>query len=127
VTTVREIMRTDLVVIAPNANLTEAAHAMAAGEVGSVLVLEDGALVGIFTERDILRALAASASADQARVSAVSAWMTTEPQTVTPDTLVGEALDVMLFGGFRHVPVVEGDRVVGMVSMRDLAKRMVER
>jgi len=125
-TTVREIMSTQLVAVEPSANLTEAARAMSTGRAGSVLVIQDGALVGIFTERDILRALASSPSADAARVSHVSAWMTRDPETVGPDTVVGEALDRMLFGGFRHVPVMEGDTVVGVVSMRDLAKSIAE-
>jgi CBS domain-containing protein len=58
--TVREIMSTELVTIEPSANLTEAVHAMSAGRTGSVLVIQAGSLVGIFTERDILRALADS-------------------------------------------------------------------
>jgi predicted transcriptional regulator len=71
-TTVREIMSTELVTVDPTAHLTETARIMFAGRAGSVLVLEGGSLVGIFTERDILRALGDSSSADLARVSAVS-------------------------------------------------------
>jgi CBS domain-containing protein len=84
-------------------------------------VIEDGSLVGIFTERDMLRALAESSSADAVRVSSVSRWMTRDPATVGPDVSVGEALDRMLAGGFRHLPVIEDGRLVGVISMRDLA------
>jgi CBS domain-containing protein len=125
-TTVRDIMSTELVTIEPSANLTEAVHAMSAGRSGSVLVLQAGSLVGIFTERDILRALAHSAKADLARVSSVTQWMSRDPVTIGPETTVAEALNQMLFGGFRHLPVMDGDAVVGMVSMRDLARSIAK-
>ena len=123
-TTVREIMSTALVTVDPTANLTETARVMFAERAGSVLVLDDGSLVGIFTERDILRALGDSSSADLARVSAVSKWMSKDPEAIDPETTVAEALNRMLFGGFRHLPVMDGEAVVGMVSMRDLAESM---
>jgi CBS domain-containing protein len=121
-TTVRQIMTRELVTVDPSITVTGAARAMSTGRTGSVLVFQDGSLVGIFTERDILRAMAHSSKADAARVSSVSKWMTRDPLTVGPDTSVGEALDRMLSGGFRHLPVMEADTVVGVVSMRDLAK-----
>jgi signal-transduction protein with cAMP-binding, CBS, and nucleotidyltransferase domain len=126
-TSVREIMSTELVTVDPTANLTEAARVMSAGKAGSVLVIQGGSLMGILTERDILRALGESSSADLARVSAVSEWMTRDPATVGPETTVAEALNQMLFGGFRHLPVLDGPSVVGMVSMRDLAGSMAEK
>ena len=125
-TTVREIMTRELITVDPSTILLEAARAMSAGHAGSVLVLEHGSLVGIFTERDMLRAMAESSKADAARVSSVSKWMTRDPLTVGPETSVGEALDRMLFGGFRHLPVMESAAVVGVVSMRDLAKSMTK-
>jgi CBS domain-containing protein len=127
VTTVREIMSTELSTVGPSALLTQAARVMSAGGVGSVLVIDEGALVGIFTERDILRALGYSSTADLARVSSVSKWMARDPVTIRPDTTVAEALDQMLFGGFRHLPVMEGEVVVGVISMRDLAKSISAR
>jgi CBS domain-containing protein len=125
-TTVEQVMSTELIAVDPSANLMEAAGAMSAGAAGSVLVIEDGALVGIFTERDVLRALEYSSSADLARVSSVSKWMSRDPVTIGPHTTVAEALNQMLFGGFRHLPVMGGDAVVGMVSMRDLARSIAE-
>src|SRR3989304_3113531 len=104
-TTVREIMR-----------------AAVGGGVGSVLVLQDGSLVGIFTERDILRALAAHPMADAARTSSVSKGMTPDPVTIGPDASVGEAVGLVLSRGFRHLPVMENDTAVGFGSLRDLAK-----
>jgi CBS domain-containing protein len=123
-TTVREVMTAGLVVVSPSANLIEASREMSTRRVGSVLVMDEGSLLGIFTERDILRALSSSSSADAARVSRVDRWMTGEPTTTDPDVTVGAALDVMLSNGFRHLPVVEHGTVVGVVSMRDLVRTM---
>lgn len=121
-TTIREVMRTELVTVGPSASVTEAAHAMSVGRAGSVLIVEGSELLGIFTERDIMGALTRSPDADVGRVSLVARWMTETPVTIGPDATVGEALDVMLSGGFRHLPVVDGGSLVGMVSMRDLAR-----
>lgn len=123
-TTVRDIMSTELVTVDPTTTLTEAARVMSIAGAGSALVLDEGSLIGILTERDILRALGGSPSADLARVSSVTRWMSPNPETVSPETTAADALDQMLFGAFRHLPVVEGDRVVGVVSMRDLAERL---
>jgi CBS domain-containing protein len=119
-------MSSELVTVDPSTNLIDAARAMSAGEAGSVLVLEEGSLVGIFTERDMLRAMAMSTTADNARVSSVSKWMSRNPTTIGPDTTVAEALNQMLFGGFRHLPVTDGGTLVGVVSMRDLARSISE-
>lgn len=124
--TVREIMSTELLTVDPSTNLIEAARAMSTAGSGSVLVLEENSLVGIFTERDILRAMAFSDKADLARVSSVAKWMTKDPVTIGPDVTVAEALNQMLFGGFRHLPVMDGDTVIGVISMRDLAESIAK-
>lgn len=120
-TTVREVMSTDLVTVEPSTMSIEAVAAMSKAGVGSVLVVEDDALLGIYTERDVLRAFDRM-HADPARVSPISKGMTRKPQTIDPDATVGEAMDRMLDGGFRHLPVTDGDTLVGIVSMRDLAR-----
>ncbi len=122
--TVREVMRADLISVRPGTPVMEAARAMFSGGGGSALVLDGGRLVGIFTERDIMRALAKEA--DPGRSSRVERWMTADPDTIGPDATVGEALDRMLSGHFRHLPVIEDDAVVGMVSMRDLARSIAK-
>ena len=119
-TTVREVMSTELVTVAPSAMMSQAVGTMSKSRVGSVLVLEGGALLGIFTERDVVRAFD-QLHADPARVSPISRGMTRDPQTIDPDATVGEAMDRMLGGGFRHLPVMESGSLVGIVSMRDLA------
>ena len=115
---VRDVMKTRLHTVGPSDTVGEAVAVMAQNRIGSVLVMESDRLLGIFTERDTVRAL--SQSHDAPRHEIVS-WMTHDPKTVTPDTDADEALHTMLDNGFRHLPVVEHGKVVGMVSMRDLA------
>lgn len=117
-TTVGEVMQTGLVSVAPTSTVAEAATVMGGHHVGSALVMEGDDLQGIFTERDILRALSQDFDAPG---HPVTHWMTRDPITVPRGSSVQEALDLMLAKGFRHLPVSDGDRVVGMVSMRDLS------
>lgn len=94
-----------------------AAHIMATARIGSVMVVEKDALVGIFTERDALfRVLAGGLDPDRTKVGDV---MTADPQSISPDRPLVHALHLMQDGGFRHMPVVENGRPVGMVSIRD--------
>ena len=121
-TTVGEVMSADLISVEPTDRVATAAAIMAAGRVGSALVMEGDVLRGIFTERDILRALARDPHSGQD--SAVSRWMSANPMTIDPSTSVVAALDRMFSGGFRHLPVVSGQAVVGVVSIRDLARSL---
>jgi CBS domain-containing protein len=118
-TTVGDIMTTSLFSIEPATTVAEAATVMGERRIGSALVMEGERLLGIFTERDIVRALGQHFDAAG---HAVSEWMTADPLTVPPGTAAQEALRTMLDRGFRHLPVAEGDRVIGVVSMRDLTK-----
>ncbi len=121
---VREIMSTKLVSVEPSATVAEAATVMGERHVGSALVMEGGALVGIFTERDIVRALSQDFDAPG---HPISQWMTKQPRTIAADASVDEALETMLSGGFRHIPVVEDQGVVGVLSMRDVSKASASR
>lgn len=116
--TVREVMRTDLYKVDPSTTLGEAASLMAQHRIGSTLVMEGDQLIGIFTERDTVRAISQS---HDAPAHEISSWMTRNPTTVGPEVGTDAALKTMLDNGFRHLPVTEGGRVIGMVSMRDLA------
>jgi CBS domain-containing protein len=118
-TTVREVMSTELLKVTPTTTVAEAATVMGTRQVGSALVMDGAALVGIFTERDVLRAVASDFDAEH---HSVSEFMTRNPSTVTPDEEVHGALSSMLAFGFRHLPVMEGSDVVGIVSMRDLTR-----
>jgi len=119
-TTVGEIMSADLIYVERSDRVTSAAGIMAAAGVGSALIMENDRLLGIFTERDILTAL--KREPETALDHPVADWMTPDPITVSSDLSVLEALGLMLRGGFRHLPVVSGEKVVGIVSLRDLAK-----
>lgn len=108
----------NIVTAAASLSVLEAAKMMAQAHVGSIMIIERERLVGIFTERDALnRVLAAGLDPDRTPLSAV---MTTSPQSVSVDHLLGHALHQMFEGGFRHMPVVDNNgRPVGMVSSRD--------
>jgi CBS domain-containing protein len=121
---VGEIMTKELVTVESGATVAEAATVMGERKVGSALVIDEGALVGIFTERDIVRALSQDFDAPG---HPITHWMTRDPATISPETTVQEALDMMLTRGFRHLPVVDGTSPVGMVSMRDLSRATAER
>jgi CBS domain-containing protein len=122
-TTIGEVMSTTLISVEPHATVAEAATVMGERHVGSALVMEEGQLVGIFTERDIVRALSQHFDAPGHQVVN---WMTREPTTVRTTTTVEEALDLMLSKGFRHLPVEEDGIIVGIVSIRDLSEAMAE-
>jgi CBS domain-containing protein len=115
--TVREVMSTELVVVSPTATIAETATVIGSRGVGSALVMEGSTLLGVFTERDVVRAVAQHFDGSEHQVHL---WMTREPMTIGPEASTMEALDTMLEQGFRHLPVLEGGVIVGMVSMRDL-------
>jgi CBS domain-containing protein len=101
---------------APETFVREAAKRMAARNVGAILIVEDGRLIGIFTERDILvRVVAPGLDALATRLADV---MTRAPQTIDPDDTLGYALLMMHKKGFRHLPVVQEGKPIGIVSSR---------
>ena len=117
--TIGEMMARDVLSVAPEDTIGEAAQKMVDRGVGSAVVLDYGRLIGIFTERDLMRAVADRVHSSEARVRE---WMTAEPITIAPETSADEAAQTMLDNGFRHLPVVEGERAVGIVSIRDVAR-----
>jgi CBS domain-containing protein len=117
---IRDVMSSELVTVAPRATVAEAAAVMSARHVGSAIVLDDDrSLAGIFTERDILRALG---SDFDAAAHTVAEWMSKGPATIDANATVTDALNRMLEGGFRHLPVLDGAALVGVVSLRDLSR-----
>jgi CBS domain-containing protein len=118
--TLRDVMSTLLVTVPADATVAEAAQVMSIHHVGAALIVEGDELRGIFTERDIVRALAGE---HDAAGHAVGGWMTPDPVTLGPEAGVAEARDRMLKEGFRHIPVVEDGRLVGIVSIRDVTGR----
>jgi CBS domain-containing protein len=119
-----QIMTADVFTVAPDSPVAEAAAAMVKRRLGSAVVMQGQILVGIFSERDVLRA--AASGGDLAR-SPVSRWMTPDPETVAPDADSEQAAEIMLSHGFRHLPIVEGTTLVGIVSLRDLLSVRVHR
>ena len=98
-------------------SVAQAARLMKERRVGALLVMEEGRLAGIFTERDALfRVIAEGRDPAATRLADV---MSADPRTISPDRPFGHALHMMHEGGFRHVPVVEGGRPLGVVSARD--------
>ena len=95
---------------------------MAERNVGAVLVLEGERLAGIMTERDLMRAVARGLRDD----AVVGDCMTTDPETIAPGDTIEHAAVLMIHGGYRHLPVVDGGAVVGVLSMRDLVQVVVE-
>jgi len=118
----REHMSRDLLTVAPGDALGEVAQRMVERDVGAVIVLEGSALAGILTERDVLRAVAAGIQDD----TIVSDWMTRDPETMAPEDTTQHAAVLTIHGGFRHLPLVEGDDVVGMLSIRDLMRIVLD-
>lgn len=117
-------MNTRVVAASPDAPVADTAAAMVRQKVGSALIMQGRFLAGILTERDVLRA---AASGNDLTSSPVSAWMTKDPEQASTDTTVEDAAQLMLLHGFRHLPVVEGREVCGVVSLRDLAAARIRR
>jgi CBS domain-containing protein len=120
----RDLMHTGVVTATPDTAVSEAAASMVRARVGSVVILQGSFLAGILTERDVLRA---AASGEDLSVSAVSAWMSPDPQAASLDMSAEEAAQIMLLNGFRHLPVLDGRAVCGVVSIRDLFAAKIRR
>jgi CBS domain-containing protein len=120
--TVERHMSRNLLTSSPDEQLREAARKMADRGVGAVVVLDGSRLAGILTERDILKAVAAGVTQD----TTVGERMTRHPETVESDETTDQAAALMIHGGFRHLPVVDGGELKGILSIRDLMKVTLE-
>jgi CBS domain-containing protein len=120
--TVGEVMSTALLTVDATETLTGAAAQMDARGVGAALIMNGEHLSGILTERDVLRAVATGGIEG----TKVGAWMTHDPDTVGPDERPGHAAAIMLHGGFRHLPVLEGGKPIGIISIRDLMRLVID-
>jgi CBS domain-containing protein len=119
-----DVMTTRLVSVAPEDSAADAIRRMVVENVGSAVVLDGSRLVGIFTERDVLRLAADGTDFPATRVADV---MTPSPRTIGPDDDIVAASQVMAEARVRHVPVAVGDQVLGMVGIRDVVRVLLER
>src|SRR5262245_25386025 len=115
---VADHMSSDLLTVEPTLPIADAAVRMASRNVGTVLVMDADRLIGILTERDVLRAVAAGFDGSLP----VSQWMTPGPETIDDDDTIEQAAVLMIHGGFRHLPVFSGGKPVGILSIRDLVR-----
>jgi citrate synthase len=116
-TTVHELMSSPAVTCSADSSLADATSLMNRRQIGSVVVTERGAILGILTERDLLRA---AAERVDATAEPIRRWMTSEPDVLGRDEEVGAAWSGLTHHHYRHLPVVDGKELVGMVSLRDL-------
>jgi CBS domain-containing protein len=121
---IRDLMSTSIVEAEPQTSVTQAAATMVAAGVGAAVVMQGSFLAGILTERDVLRA---AASGQDLSASSVADWMTPDPESASPDATAEDAARIMLLHGFRHLPIVEGKQVCGVVSLRDLFAARIRR
>lgn len=115
---IRDIMTTDVCFVKPEDKVIEAAKLMSREDIGSVPVCDASKVVGILTDRDII--LRNVAQGKDPQITQVKEIMTSKVQTVSPDSDVEDVTDVMAENQIRRVPVVENDRLVGMVSISDV-------
>ena len=116
---VKDIMTREVITVGPHHNVADVASVMDARGVGSVLVLEEDRVLGILTERDILKVI--GAGEDPKNVAAHEA-LTDDLYTIAPDASVDEAARKMTKAKVRHLPVIADDRVIGILSIRDLVR-----
>ena len=115
----------EVVSIAPDASVADAVRLLDERGIGAVPVIRDGRVEGVFSERDVIRVLATAGAAALDRT--VTEAMTTPAITAAPDQNVLGALSIMTRQRIRHLPVVDGDTVVGIVSIGDLVKYRIDR
>ena len=117
--TIRSIIgQQNIVALRPDTTVRAAVKVMAQHRIGAVPVTDRSKLVGIFTERDLLkRVIAGEIDEDATKLAEV---MTPEPQTISAETTIADAFRGMLEGHFRHLPVMQGEKLIGIVSMRDI-------
>lgn len=125
VTHILESKGSGVVTTAPHRTMGEVVAVLADKRIGAVVVVSgDGGVLGILSERDVIRALAASGQS--MLHDAVSKHMTEKVVTAGPDMTIEDAMGRMTLGRFRHLPVVDGQKLVGMISIGDVVKHRLQ-
>ena len=119
---VSELIGGQVITCTPDTTVTKAAGLMVANDAGSLAVVMDDDLVGIITERDLIGCVANGFDSETRVVSV----MTPNPDSLEPDVELRDAADWMLGAGYRHLPVVEGGRLIGMLSIKDVLWGLVD-
>jgi CBS domain-containing protein len=119
---VADHMTPDVLTVTAESSLREAAAKMVERAVGAVVIVDGESVQAILTERDVMKAVAAGAAGD----APAADWMTQHPDTIEPSDTMDHAAALMIHGGYRHLPVVEGGKLVGIVSIRDLMQLAIE-
>ncbi|MBT8250185.1 MAG: CBS domain-containing protein [Acidimicrobiia bacterium] len=114
---IRELVGGSAFLCGPDLTMTQAAEEMSEQKIGALAVTEKGELIGVITERDILRAVAQHATL---QTTTVREWMTTDPDTIGADVNVEEAASWLLTAGYRHLPVMDNGELIGMASIKDV-------
>ena len=122
--TVQELIHTSVVTATPETTLASAAAAMVRVRAGSAVIIQSSFLAGILTKWDVLRATASGADP---RTSHVGEWMTPDPLSVRPETPADDATGIMLQHGLRHLPVLDGKQLCGVIRLRDLLAARIRR
>ena len=113
-----------VVTAAPSATLDEIAKTLSQKKIGAIVVIENGGIRGIVSERDVVRAVAAEGPA--ALQKRATDYMTTKVVTCRPEDTINDVMHKMTAGRFRHLPVVEDGKLAGIVSIGDVVKRRIE-
>ncbi|MEJ5313820.1 MAG: CBS domain-containing protein [Anaerolinea sp.] len=120
-----EVKGTDVWSIGPNATVFDALRLMADKDVGALLVMEDDKVVGIISERDYARKIILHGKSSKETL--VREIMSTSLYTIHPDQTVEEAMELMTNKRVRHLPVMDGDKLEGMISIGDVVKNIIYR
>jgi|SRR5687768_14169732 CBS domain-containing protein len=110
--------------VEPSIMVIQAIELMCEKNIGGLLIVENGHLKGIFTERDYARKLILKGKSS--KNTPISELMTKNPFTVTPNNSIEDCMDLMTVKHIRHLPVVEGDELVGVISIGDVVKHIIE-
>ncbi|MBY0463329.1 MAG: CBS domain-containing protein [Burkholderiales bacterium] len=110
--------------VSPDETVFNALQLLAQHEVGALMVMQDGKLVGVVSERDYTRKVALQGK--NSKETTVASIMTSQVQTVSPSTGTRACMALMREKKFRHLPVVDGDKVLGMISIRDIMDDIID-